>query len=383
MAVSSSAVILDPRMIDNALSTVESDIQATRQHLRATLSNTELELRASRRARQQHLQERPKTTAKNYDPKQKEFQDWCKLCKYPDDAVTEGKLLLFLDEAVASRPLRGNNAAAKRKRGSNYTTAPRKFTRIASEAIPISGHEDEAMEVSDDDQSFDTLTYGTVRGYKTALVDLWTQQQQDPTYKKCEHPGQGAVAHLLSSLRLKQHKHKKANYVDRGKHAANDSYNAAQLKQICQGFWREGAIATKQAKGAHNRALADFLIGHHCLDRGEHRREIELCDLQLTRTETETQSASTVILTVVSGNSKVNRNNRIETSGALRAKDIDICLFSALACYLVWRWHKSGEKFPIFRTSPDWYDTKLFIGTHGMFYFFIIWFLLAIADHNL
>lgn len=82
------ADIFDPHMV--YLSTVESEIQATRQLLLVALSNTEEALRAVRRARQQHLQERPKTTADNYDPKQKEFRDWSELRGYPNDAVSGG-----------------------------------------------------------------------------------------------------------------------------------------------------------------------------------------------------------------------------------------------------------------------------------------------------
>jgi Centromere DNA-binding protein complex CBF3 subunit, domain 2 len=34
-------------------------------------------------------------------------------------------------------------------------------------------------------------------------------------------------------------------------------------------------------------------------------------------------------------------------------------VIGALATYLFWRWHCSGEAFPCFRTSRDWYDIKL------------------------
>ena len=50
---------------------------------------------------------RPKTTSDAYEPKQEEFREFCTRKRYQDgDTVTEDKLLLFLVEDVANRPLR-------------------------------------------------------------------------------------------------------------------------------------------------------------------------------------------------------------------------------------------------------------------------------------
>ena len=56
---------------------------------------------------------RPKNTTAAYEPKQKEFRDFCKQKQYHDgDTVTEDKLLLFLVEEVADRPLRAKSRKA-------------------------------------------------------------------------------------------------------------------------------------------------------------------------------------------------------------------------------------------------------------------------------
>ncbi|KAL2193260.1 hypothetical protein P885DRAFT_81341, partial [Corynascus similis CBS 632.67] len=50
---------------------------------------------------------RPKNTVSSYEPKQEEFREFCRRKQYSDgDAVTEDKLLLFLVEEVANRPLK-------------------------------------------------------------------------------------------------------------------------------------------------------------------------------------------------------------------------------------------------------------------------------------
>ncbi len=49
----------------------------------------------------------------------------------------------------------------------------------------------------------------------------------------------------------------------------------------------------------------------------------------------------------------------MEYGSALRHRDYRSCLIGALAVYFFWRWHLSGESFPCFRTSQDWYNIKV------------------------
>jgi len=68
---------------------------------------------------------RPKNTSLAYKPKQAEFQDFCRRKQYYDgDTVTEEKLLLFLVEDVANRPL-------KTKSPKVDSDVPREKTRLA------------------------------------------------------------------------------------------------------------------------------------------------------------------------------------------------------------------------------------------------------------
>ena len=70
-----------------------------------------LELRANAQRVLSIIHEaRPDNTIITYSPKQKEFQAFCNRKQYHDnDTVTEDKLLLFLVEDVANRPLRGKS----------------------------------------------------------------------------------------------------------------------------------------------------------------------------------------------------------------------------------------------------------------------------------
>jgi hypothetical protein len=55
----------------------------------------------------------------------------------------------------------------------------------------------------------------------------------------------------------------------------------------------------------------------------------------------------------------MNQHGRLEYGAALRHRDYQSCVIGALAAYLFWRWQLSGEPFPCFRTSQDWYRIKL------------------------
>jgi hypothetical protein len=60
---------------------------------------------------------------------------------------------------------------------------------------------------------------------------------------------------------------------------------------------------------------------------------------------------------------KTNKMGRREFMGSLRNKDPLLCPHGALAQYLFWRWHVSGEEAPSFRRRQSWYDIKLLVTT--------------------
>ena len=72
------------------------------------------------RLRDIHKVQRPKNTAKAYEPKQKEWEDWCARLEGNTDGsrVTEDKLCLFLEQEVIGRESRASGyqtRKAKRK----------------------------------------------------------------------------------------------------------------------------------------------------------------------------------------------------------------------------------------------------------------------------
>src|SRR5436190_9338520 len=83
------------------------------------------------RLREIHKARRPKNTTKTYEPKQKEWEEWCARLEGNTDGtwVTEDKLCLFLEQEVINRESRApgyHKRKAKRKETWKDTERARK-----------------------------------------------------------------------------------------------------------------------------------------------------------------------------------------------------------------------------------------------------------------
>ncbi|KAF2180995.1 hypothetical protein K469DRAFT_591049 [Zopfia rhizophila CBS 207.26] len=100
------------------------------------------------RALAQARDTRPKNTNKAYDPKQKEWQEFCAEKGFEDgELVYENKVIWFLNDRVLDREIRG----------SRYKRESR--TTVNSEPVQ------------------QTLGISAVKGYIAAIVDLWSFQK--------------------------------------------------------------------------------------------------------------------------------------------------------------------------------------------------------------
>ncbi|RYP04774.1 hypothetical protein DL764_004243 [Monosporascus ibericus] len=126
---------------------------------------------------------RPRNTLAAYEPKQQEFRSFCERKQYQDaDTVTEDKLLLFLVEEVADRPLR----AKSRKAGDDI---PQEATRLA---------------------------WRSVRSYTTAITDLY-RTQKALGMNMHPSPREDNVREYLKSLQRRDAQQDKASYADKGR----------------------------------------------------------------------------------------------------------------------------------------------------------------------
>ena len=205
-----------------------------------------------------------------------------------------------------------------------------------------------------------TLSFQSIRGYKTVIINLYNDQRIRGLNRHPE-PNGSALQSLFKVERKLQHQKKKNNHADRDKGTIADGYDIPELMRISDAFWQHSMIAKGVSSDCYLRTNLDFLLGHFLLIRGESRRMAELSDLQLLLLENEGLKSASCLLYIMS-NGKTNQNNRIEYVGLLRHRDFRLCSMSAMVNYFVWRWEQSGEKFPIFTSNEAWYDTQVLVG---------------------
>ncbi|KAK4239207.1 hypothetical protein C8A03DRAFT_14388, partial [Achaetomium macrosporum] len=209
-------------------------VAACSQHVnRAIVNNAEL------RANSQNVLSliraaRPKNTTSAYEPKQKEFRQFCQRKQYQDgETVTEEKLLLFLVEEVVDRPLRLRS-------------------RKAAKDTPLSETR---------------LSWRSVRSYITAVTDLY-RSQKALGMNSHPSPREDNAREYIKSLQRRDAERQKAHYADKGRDTPPDGYSEDDLKRIAGELWGH----TAQSAECHLRTLADLLLGHYMLTRGGDRR---------------------------------------------------------------------------------------------------------------
>lgn len=295
----------------------------TRQHTgHNIINNADLEANLHRIHNTIHA-ERPMTTKRAYGPKQAEFQTFCQGRAFQDgETVTESKLLLFLEEEVVHRPLRGPS----RK------TVPN---------IPAGESR---------------LHWRSVRAYITAVTDLW-QQQRTLGMNNHPSPRENTAREYVRTLQRQHAAQSRSGYADKGQDTLLDGYSGPELRTIAEKLWSQTATSPASAEQCL-RTLADLLLSHYMLARGNDRRAAEISDLFTFEFPGEGPTrCMPLIFTTRAG--KTNQHGRLETAGALRSRDPSICLLGTIAFYLLFRWDLSPEPFPDFNSPRQWYGTRL------------------------
>jgi len=82
--------------------------------------------------------------------------------------------------------------------------------------------------------------------------------------------------------------------------------------------------------------LTDLLLSHYILAQGNDRRAAEISDLFTFEFPGEGPTQY-IPLIFTTRSRKTNQHGRLKTAGALRSRDPDICLLSALGFYLLFR----------------------------------------------
>jgi hypothetical protein len=270
---------------------------------------------------------------------------------------------LFIKDEVASRaPRKGQRLKAelaKRKRerpgpGSRPAKRRRAALSLGLEGSASSTEDDEGEE--DEPASDLLLLYNSVRGYCSAINELWAHQTSRGLHT-APRPQRVALTALKTSIARGQHQRRRDEYADRGLATIRDGYTASQIPDLSRKVW--GLCLGPACAEQHFRTQLCFLFGNSMLLRLSNRLPMELPDLFSMPLPGEGPQGQGWCLVTVMGQGKTNQHGRLEYGAALRHRDHRSCLVGTLAVYLFWRWHCSGEAFPCFRRSEDWYNIKV------------------------
>jgi len=198
--------------------------------------------------------------------------------------------------------------------------------------------------------------YNSVRGYCSAINELWAHQTSRGLHT-APRPQRVALTALKTSIIRGQHQRLRDEYTDRGLATIRDGYTASQIPDLSRKVW--GLCLGPAYVEQHFRTQLCFLFGNSMLLRLSNRLPMELPDLFSIPLPGEGPQGQGWCLVTVMGQGKTNQHGRLEYGAALRHRDHRSCLIGTLAVYLFWRWHCSGEAFPCFRQSEDWYNIKV------------------------
>ena len=99
---------------------------------------------------------------------------------------------------------------------------------------------DNVVVEGEDDKSCSDLVlmYNTVRGYCSAVNELWAHQTSMGLHS-ADRPQRVALTALKTSIVQGEHKRRWDEFVDRGLSTIRDGYTASQIPDLTQKVWQQ------------------------------------------------------------------------------------------------------------------------------------------------
>lgn len=274
--------------------------------------------------------------------------------------VKEDKVVMFVQEVIAAQRTRVPKAKQVRidkeaKEMATRLEIPHEELEAMLDDDRLQPERDLRAEVlgTDASESGSMLKWTTVDTWMSAIAELYNTQvslghNSNPTFRG------PALNAELDGWKRSQHQRDQEAFVDRGAIGIMSGYTEEEFVEL-----NRVLLAGCAERPTQLRTRLDILLGHFLILRGQSRRDADINELsQVTLAASEGASpCRALILTMSHG--KTNKFGKVQYMGAIRHRDVLRCTMGALAMYLVWRWHLSGEAFPDFRSRKSWYRTKL------------------------
>jgi hypothetical protein len=213
-----------------------------------------------------------------------------------------------------------------------------------------------------------TLGRSAVRGYVSAVVDLWSFQKSSGSNSHPNPRGEGLNA-ILGAHTRREHVRKRAQFVDRAAGTLQEGYTEEKMLDIVRACWvgsqdRARRGQHRQSIESHLRTAVDFLFSHNMLLRSESRLGAEFADLFTLPLPNEGPTPCSAMFFLM-GNGKTNPSQRIEYGAVIRHRNPLLCTMGHTAFYLFFRWNVVREPPPRFQQRQQWYNLRLLRGSRA------------------
>src|SRR6266699_1928381 len=293
----------------------------------------------------------------------------------PGHLVDEGKLVLFLDEEIASRaPKCGKRRKAEKRRlreaGRKPTKKQKTGTGTGGSLLSAEDMIIVVVEEEEEDSDFNSdlddsaavsalkLQYNIVRAYCFAVINLYFQQKtrgENPAPHLNGLAKKALMRYILREIVSRS----RQEWTDRILNTIKDGYSPAKIPEHIAAIWWFSDI------NSSFRTNIDFLFGNYMLLRSNNRLGLELADcfyLDLPKEGIKMEGIPTKAFVVFINQGKTNQHGRIEYGSCLRYRDPEACFVGQFAFWLFFRWQveiNAVESFPDFSRLERWYKTKI------------------------
>jgi hypothetical protein len=172
--------------------------------------------------------------------------------------------------------------------------------------------------------------YNTVRGYCSAINELWAHQTSLGLHS-ADRPQRVTLAALKTSITRGQYQRHRDEFEDRGLATIRDGYIATQIPDLTRAVWSQSLDRSYTEQLFRTQFY--FLFGNSILLRLSNRLPMELPDLFSIPLPNKGPNGTDWCLVTVMGQGKTNQYGRLEYRAALRHRDYRSCLIGALAIY--------------------------------------------------
>lgn len=209
----------------------------------------------------------------------------------------------------------------------------------------------------------------TIALYHSSMVD--DEKEKERLFCEMEKVSNlHLVKRYLGERRKLSHKLQRDNFDDKDRdNMFFDRYLPEDAMKMLSYMWNYTGLGKKKEAFEGVNASLELLLGHHLLFRGDNKRNLELSDAVYNVQDTS-RGKIPILGFQLTHSKTLGPDGRPRCMGACRSKNVELCLVSAFAFSLWYRFDFKdgplhGPRLPNFLDKKSWYPIKVLFSTSG------------------